>query len=172
MNNYHPVNEKSRIDAVDALRGVAVMGILLINIVGLGLPDPAYFDPSLSGGSTGWNLRVFFINSILFEGTMRGLFSMLFGAGIILFFQKEESERASLELAGIWYRRLILLIIFGLIHAYLFVWPSEILFAYGMIGLLLFPFRKCLPKKLILYASGIILIGLIINHGEYVIRCH
>jgi uncharacterized protein len=167
MENYRPVTEKSRIDAVDILRGVAVLGILLINIVGFGLPDPAYFDPSLSGGSTGWDLRIFFINSILFEGAMRGMFSMLFGAGIILFMQKKEEEGAGLKLAGIWYRRLILLIIFGMIHAYLFVWPSEILFAYGMIGLLLFPFRNSAPRKLLLYAASIVLIGIIVNHGDF-----
>ena len=167
MKIIQPVGEKARIDSIDILRGLAVMGILLINIVGLGLPDPAYFDPSSIGGSTGWNLRIFTMNSVLFEGPMRGLFSMLFGAGIILFIQKKEASGAGLELAGLWYRRLIILILIGMIHAYLFVWPGEILFAYGMIGLLLFPFRNSLPRNLILLASGIILIGILTNHGDF-----
>ncbi len=104
MTFFQPVGERGRISSVDILRGVAVLGILTINIVGLGLPDPSYFDPTGYGGSSGWNLRVFFINSILFEGAMRGIFAMLFGAGIILFMQIKEEAGAGLELAEIWNR--------------------------------------------------------------------
>ena len=163
---FQPVSEKGRISSVDLIRGVAVLGILVINIVGLGLPDPSYFDPSAYGGSTGWNLRAFFINSIFFEGAMRGLFSLLFGAGIILFMQIKEEAGAGLELAETWYRRLILLILFGMVHSYLLVWPGDILFSYGMIGLLLFPFRNSRPRNLILLASGILIVGMVMNIGE------
>lgn len=166
MVMFQPVSEKGRISSVDLIRGVAVLGILVINIVGLGLPDPAYFDPSASGGSTGWNLRAFFINSIFFEGAMRGLFSMLFGAGIILFMQIKEEAGAGLELAETWYRRLILLILFGMVHSYLLVWPGDILFSYGIIGLLLFPFRNSRPRNLVLLAAGILIAGMVMNIGE------
>jgi uncharacterized protein len=168
MKALNPVAARVRIQSVDVLRGVAVLGILLINIVGLGMPDPAYFDPSGFGGSTGWNLRVFFINSVLFEGTMRGIFSMLFGAGVILFLSRKEEKGGGLELADLWYRRLILLVLFGIIHAYLFVWPGDILFSYGIIGLLLFPFRKSLPRNMILFAGGIMLLGVVFNQGDLV----
>ncbi|MCK5066651.1 MAG: DUF418 domain-containing protein [Bacteroidales bacterium] len=97
---------------------------------------------------------------------MRGIFAMLFGAGIILFIQIKEEAGAGLELAEIWYRRLILLIIFGVAHSYLLVWPGEILFSYGMIGLLLFPFRNSRPRNLILIATGILMVGMILNFGE------
>ena len=166
MAIFQPLSGADRIDSVDTIRGVAVLGILLINIVGLGLPDPAYFDPSGYGGSTGWNLRVFFINSLLFEGTMRGIFSMLFGAGIILFLQKKEQAGVGLELVDTWYRRVIWLIVFGIIHAYLFVWPGDILFSYGMIGLLLFPFRNIQPRNMVLFAGAILIAGMVINSGE------
>jgi len=163
MTTFQALGKQDRISSVDFLRGIAVLGILTINIVGLGLPDPAYFDPSGYGGSTGWNLKVFFINSIFFEGAMRGIFSMLFGAGVILFMQFKEEKGAGLELAEIWYRRIILLILFGVVHAYLMVWPGDILFSYGMIGLLLFPFRNTRPRRLILFATGIFVIGIIAN---------
>ncbi len=98
MKNLHPVSNEKRIYSIDTLRGIALLGILLINIVGMALPDPAYFDPSLSGGHEGWNLKVFFINSIFFEGTMRGLFSLLFGAGIVLFVNNKEEDRNRFDL--------------------------------------------------------------------------
>lgn len=151
---------------MDILRGVAVLGILTINVVGLGLPDPAYFDPSGYGGSTGLNLRVFFFNSLFFEGAMRGIFSMLFGAGVILFMQTKEAAGAGLELAELWYRRVILLILFGMAHAYLLVWPGDILFSYGMIGLLLFPFRNSRPQNLMITAAVILIIGMIVSFGS------
>ncbi len=144
-----PVREKLRIHSIDILRGVALLGILLMNIVGMALPDPAYWDPSGYGGDSGWNLRVFFINSVLFEGTMRGIFSMLFGAGVILFTQRKEEQGAGLELANAWYRRTIWLAVFGLVHAYLLIWPGEILYSYGIVGMFLFPARHASPSRLI-----------------------
>lgn len=129
----------------------------------MGLPDPAYFDPSLSGGHEGWNLRVFIINSLFFEGTMRGLFSLLFGASIILFINDKKESNSQFEVLEIWYRRLIWLIIFGMFHAYVLLWPADILFSYGMIGLLLYPFRKLKPSKLIGISVLIILAGVWLN---------
>ncbi|MCF8390467.1 MAG: DUF418 domain-containing protein [Bacteroidales bacterium] len=163
MNNLQPLKAEKRISSIDTLRGVALLGILLINIAGMALPDPAYFDPSLSGGHTGWNLKVFFINSMFFEGTMRGLFSLLFGAGIVLFVNVKEDSGNRFELLEVWYRRLIWLIVIGMIHAYILLWPEEILFAYGMIGLLLFPFRRLSPEKLIGISAAIVLVGVFLN---------
>lgn len=144
-----PVSEQQRISSIDVLRGVALLGILLMNIVGMALPDPAYWDPSGYGGDTGWNLRAFFTTSLLFEGTMRGIFSMLFGAGVILFTARKEAQGAGLELANAWYKRTIWLIAFGLLHAYILIWPGEILYFYGIVGMFIFPVRHVSPGKLI-----------------------
>ena len=81
---FTPVEVTKRIVSIDILRGIAVFGILLMNIAGMGLPAPAYGDPSIAGGSEGWNLNVWIMNNLFFEGTMRAIFSMLFGAGFIL----------------------------------------------------------------------------------------
>jgi len=147
-----PVEEQQRINSIDVLRGVALLGILLLNIVGMALPDPAYWDPSGYGGDAGWNLRVFVINGLLFEGTMRGIFSMLFGAGVILFTARKEAEGAGLELANAWYRRTIWLIVFGLFHAYVLIWPGEILYFYGIVGMFIFPVRQVAPRKLLAFS--------------------
>jgi uncharacterized protein len=163
-----PVQEQNRIMALDILRGVALLGILLMNIAGMGLPEPAYIDPSGYGGDTGWNLRVFLINSLLFEGTMRGIFSMLFGAGVILFTMKKEEAGAGLELADAWYKRTIWLIAFGLFHAYILVWNGEILFHYGIVGLFLFPARNADPRRLIGFAVFVLVIITALNINDSV----
>jgi uncharacterized protein len=163
-----PVQEQNRIMALDILRGVALLGILLMNIAGMGLPEPAYIDPSGYGGDTGWNLRVFFINSLLFEGTMRGIFSMLFGAGVILFTKKKEEAGAGLELADAWYKRTIWLIAFGLFHAYILVWNGDILFHYGIVGLFLFPARNADPRRLIGFAVFVLVIITALNINDSV----
>ena len=169
-----PIREKQRINSIDMLRGVALLGILQMNIVGMALPDPAYWDPSGYGGDSGWNLRVFFINSLLFEGTMRGIFSTLFGAGVILFTAKKEEQGAGLELANAWYRRTIWLIVFGLVHAYLLIWPGEILYSYGIVGMFLFPVRHASPSRLIGFAVFLFLViaGMNIMEAHRVQKLH
>lgn len=165
---HGPVLEQNRIKSLDILRGVALLGILLMNIAGMGLPEPAYIDPSGYGGDTGWNLRVFFINSLLFEGTMRGIFSMLFGAGLILFTMKKEEAGAGLELADAWYKRTIWLIAFGMFHAYILVWNGDILFHYGIVGLFLFPARNADPRRLIGFAVFVLVIITALNINDSV----
>ena len=161
-----PVKEQQRINSIDVLRGVALLGILLMNIVGMALPDPAYWDPSGYGGDTGWNLRVFFMTGLLFEGTMRGIFSMLFGAGVILFTARKEAEGAGLELANAWYKRTIWLIVFGLFHAYILIWPGEILYFYGIVGMFIFPVRHVKPQKLIGFAIFLFLVIAALNIND------
>ena len=169
-----PVKEQQRISTIDVLRGVALLGILLMNIVGMALPDPAYWDPSGYGGDTGWNLKVFFATGLFFEGTMRGIFSMLFGAGVILFTARKEAEGAGLELANAWYKRNIWLIVFGLFHAYILIWSGEILYAYGIVGMFIFPVRHVAPGKLIGFSIFIFLViaFMNINDSRTVVQLH
>lgn len=152
----NPLSQKKRIHSIDVLRGIAVFGILLMNIVGFGLQGPSYGDPSIAGGDTGINLYTWVTASLFFEGTMRAIFSMLFGAGFMILTSRNEDKGVGLELADVHYRRVIWLVIFGLVHAYLLLWTGEILFSYGIMGLFLFPFRKLAAK--VLFAAGIVLI--------------
>jgi uncharacterized protein len=147
---------QGRLDSVDVLRGVAVLGILLMNIVMMGQPDQAYFDPEVMNETTGWNLWVWQVTGLGFEGTMRAIFSLIFGASMLLFIGRDD-QKGGISVADAWYRRVIWLFIFGLIHAYVLLWPGDILYSYGLMGMFLFPFRRVAPGKL--FALGMALLA-------------
>jgi uncharacterized protein len=144
---HHVAPNAARIEALDVVRGVALFGILLMNITGFGLPD-AYTNPANAGGATGANLWAWIITQVGFEGTQRALFSLLFGASTILLTARlEAAERA--DAADIYYRRNLWLIGFGFVNAFLFLWWGDILYTYGVTALFLYPFRKLAPKWLV-----------------------
>ena len=162
-----PVTSKERIGSLDVLRGVALLGILLMNITGFGLVFMAYVDPTVQGGAEGNNLYVWIMNNMLFEGTMRALFSMLFGVGMVLMTSRMIGRGGGIEVADIYYRRTIWLLIFGLIHGYLILWTGDILFAYGLWGLFLFPFRNTKPRKLIFAVIILTVVGIGLQYFQY-----
>jgi uncharacterized protein len=149
-----PVAESERIEIVDVVRGVAVLGILLMNIPFFALPDR--FDEAWRANTANPNFWVMAVNTILFEGKMRALFSAVFGAGIVLF--TEGKEKAGRSATGLFYRRMMWLTIFGLIHAHLVLWFGDILYFYGLVGMLAFLFRKVKPRWL---AMGVPLVAII-----------
>src|ERR1043166_8316621 len=75
-----PVSASERISSIDVLRGAALLGIALMNIVFSGLPMAADWNPKVSGGATGPNLAAFMLQYVLFDGKFRGIFSIMFGA--------------------------------------------------------------------------------------------
>jgi len=141
-----PVTQAARIEALDVLRGVAVLGILMMNITGFGLIHQAYDNPTVDGGATGLNLTVYQIVTVGFEGTMRGIFSLLFGASIVLLTGRMEQAGAGIMAAEIHFRRMLWMMLFGVIHWALLLWIGEILFAYSLCGMLLFALRKLAPR--------------------------
>ena len=146
-----PTTDRERIFALDALRGIAVLGILLMNITGFGLPS-AYTEPSVYGGATGADLWAWIVTSFFFEGTMRGLFTILFGAGVVLYTSRLERAGVGLYSADLFFRRNLWLILFGLVNAYVLLWDGDILFYYGVTGLFLYVFRNLPARKLLLFA--------------------
>lgn len=154
--SLEPVNLTERINSMDVMRGVALLGILLMNITGFGLPY-AYSDPTVYGGASGWNLKAWWADAMFFEGTMRGMFSMLFGAGVIVFMSRSTGPTGDIRVANAFFRRLLWLFLFGIIHAYLLLWDGEILYPYALVGMFAFSFRNWKPKYLILGAAVLIL---------------
>jgi uncharacterized protein len=153
-----------RIEALDFVRGVALCGILLMNITGFGLPD-AYTNPQNSGGATGVNLVTWVITELGFEGTQRALFSMLFGASVILFTSRLEAQGRP-DTADIYVRRNLWLVGFGMINAFLLIWHGDILYTYGIIALFLYPFRKLAGKWLLAIGVAGLLAGALWNFCE------
>jgi uncharacterized protein len=154
-----PVAESERIEIVDVVRGVALLGILLMNIPYFAMPER--FSESWRADPTNANFWVNAVNTILFEGKMRALFSAVFGAGIVLFtVGKERSGRSA---TGLFYRRMIWLTIFGLVHAHLLLWLGDILYFYGLVGMLAFLLRKVAPKWLALGVPLVAVVGFVAN---------
>lgn len=141
-----PVSETQRLRLVDALRGVALLGILLMNIPGFAMPN--YFSESFRSDPSNVNFWVSGIIHVLFEGKMRALFGMIFGAGVVLFVMKKEQTGKSVT--GLFYRRMMWLVLFGLIHAHLILWMGDILYLYGICGMLVYLLRNVNPKYLVL----------------------
>ena len=159
MSSVAPVAGAERIASIDVLRGVALLGILLMNIQDFGLPGAAYGNPAVWGGATGANLGYWFTNQVLFEGKMRAIFSMLFGAGFLVLASRAEARglEARAGLADIYYRRTMWLLVFGLLHAY-FIWSGDILFPYAVCGLFLYVLRGVAPGALIL--TGLLMLSM------------
>ena len=155
-----------RILSLDIMRGIVLFGVLLMNINGMGLAR-AYGNPTVSGGSTGWNLTTWITTNLAFEGTMRALFSLLFGVGMFIFMDRLEKKGAGINAANIYFRRLLWLLVFGLIHGYLLLWTGEILYQYALMGFLVFSFRNLSPIKLTLVAVVLFSIGALWNYSDY-----
>lgn len=153
-----PVRKADRIEALDILRGIAVLGILMMNITAFGLLFHAYGNPMAGGGADGPNLIAYKVIQVGFEGTMRGIFSLLFGASIVLLTDRMEKGGAGLMTAEIHFRRMLWMMVFGIIHWALLLWTGEILFAYSLCGLVLFAVRK-LPARVQIAAALLLLAG-------------
>lgn len=164
--SFTALKSSDRILSIDIMRGIVLFGILLMNINGMGLAG-AYGDPTVTGGATGWNLTTWITTNLFFEGTMRALFSLLFGVGMFIFLDRLREKKAGINAANIYFRRLLWLLFFGLVHGYLLLWTGEILYDYALMGFVVFSFRNLPPIKLTLVAVVLFSIGTLWNYSDY-----
>jgi uncharacterized protein len=159
-----PVTPEERFASVDTLRGFALLGILAMNIVGFGWPDAAYENPLRGGGFEGTDRLIWSFNHLVFEEKMVTIFSMLFGAGLVLMGDRAEVRGASLR--GVYYRRVLWLLAIGLVHSYL-IWDGDVLVLYAQCGLFLYLFRRLSPRTLITIGLifSLILIPIVLGFG-------
>lgn len=148
-----------RIETLDIVRGVALLGILLLNIIGLGLPGAAYTNPEAAGGTGLLNLGVWAAVYVAFDGKMRALFAMLFGASMLLVAQGAGDAAPAVHL-----RRMAVLLAIGLVHALGF-WQGDILVYYAVIGALLFPLWQKGPRTLLLIAGLLLLMQSAVHYS-------
>ena len=144
-----PVVGTERIDAIDKLRGIAVAGILVMNIYGFAMSMTAYQNPLAWGGTESYNLGTWFFTHIFFDQKFLPIFSMLFGAGLVMMASRAEAK--GVKYGGIWYRRSFWLLLIGAVHGYL-IWFGDILFHYALFGMLIYPLRNRKPRTLIIVA--------------------
>ena len=147
--------EGDRIESLDVLRGFALLGILLLNILGFGLVSAAFLDPGIYiEPYEGIDFLVWALIELTSEGTMRTLFSILFGAGVVLFVSGSRNKSGWLH-----YRRTFWLLLFGLIDLYLLLWYGDILVTYALGAAILWLIRNWSPRRLMVLAAFLFVLG-------------
>lgn len=150
----NPVEKTNRIQSIDLLRGIAILGILIMNIQSFAMPSAAYNNPLAFGDLSGLNKMTWILSHLFADQKFMSIFSILFGAGIILITEKKELlTGSSLKLH---YTRNLILLLIGLLHAHL-IWYGDILVAYALCSFLVYPFRKLSPKKLLI--TGLLILS-------------
>lgn len=158
-----PTAIPQRIHSLDTLRGVAVFGILVVNLEQMFLPmfyanSPVAAIPGEIGFQLAW-----LVTDAFFENKFLTLFSLLFGAGFAL--QWQRAAHGGRGFVPRFLRRLLLLAVFGAIHA-TFFYAADVLIIYSLIALLLIPWRRASPR--VLAVSGGALVALTVIWGAVI----
>ncbi|MCP1676535.1 uncharacterized protein J2T57_003696 [Natronocella acetinitrilica] len=154
-----PRAASSRLPVLDVLRGMAILGILLMNIQSFGRLSPEYLNPKALGDPQTLDWIVWLINHLIADEKFISILTLLFGAGFLLMAQNSRDNRVDFERK--FRRRMLWLFIFGMVHA-IVLWPGDILAAYAICGLVAMRFRDRSPAELIaiglsLFAGAMIL---------------
>ena len=170
MSGSTPVAQGSRIAAIDVLRGFALLGILGANITlfdvdGIGAVEQSFDD--LVVGAAGAPFMAFLLVFVL--NKMMAVFSMLFGAGVLLVTERIEARGGSA--LRVHYVRNLLLLLIGLAHSAL--WFGDILLVYGTCAMVLYPLRRLPARALLGGGAAVWLLAFVVESGaeeEYVVR--
>jgi uncharacterized protein len=159
-----PVSTPERLEPLDVLRGFALLGILAMNIRAMAAPFGTYIYPYALFEYEGTSRAAYILTSVVFDLKMMGLFSMLFGAGVLLYAGKPTASGQPPR--GLWFRRMFWLLVIGLVHAYL-IWDGDILVPYALCGIILLWWVRRLPAwGLVTMAVLFLAIGTGLNVGH------
>ncbi len=158
-----PVQGKARIDVLDILRGLAILGIFFMNIPFEGQTVLADFGrPQLIGWAPLDQWSWTFVEVAL-SGTQRGVLEILFGCGLMVLAARAMRPDGPVSIADLYWRRNLWLLGFGLLDIFVFLWTGDILHIYALAALFLFPFRLLGPRVLLalgsLFALGMVATG-------------
>ncbi|MEI9906475.1 MAG: DUF418 domain-containing protein [Asticcacaulis sp.] len=146
---------RERLETLDLLRGVALLGVMLMNIPEMGGPTTTYHPPfPMSWHSPDW--LTFLFEQMTVEGSARGLFNLLFGAGVLLITSRNGVFDRPIQTADVFFRRCLGLVALGVVNIVLLLWFGDILFFYGIAGMFVFAFRKLGPRWLLALALAVI----------------
>ena len=154
----------NRIHSLDLLRGFAVLGILIMNITNFSHVNVAYMNPTIGAGLDGYNQYFHAFNYIFADTRFMSIFSILFGAGVVLFTNNAEAKGK--KVGALHYKRMFWLLLFGLLHAY-FIWEGDILVAYAICGCLIYLLRKKTIRALLIISIILFIVPLTFNLMTY-----
>lgn len=155
-----PTYSENRIVALDALRGLAVMGIILMNVYVFAMPQQAYLNPVAWGEGSWSDLAVWGFSFVFIEDKFRSLFAMLFGAGVFMILSRDGSGKLAIH-----FRRMAVLFVIGVVHAVTLA-NNDILRGYALAGLLLPLFIRFSERWLVAAAALLLTVHLV---GGYAI---
>lgn len=151
---------KHRITALDALRGVAVIGIVPMNVIAFAMPANAYLNPRVWGGTDPLETALWAISFVVIEDKFRALFAMMFGAGVAILLGRDQPHPLRSH-----YARMTVLLAIGLTHAVLLA-NNDVLRIYAVCGLLL-PLAVSWPVRRLLWAAGLLVAGQLLVSGYF-----
>ncbi len=150
-----PIRDQARITALDLIRGVAVLGILLMNAVSFAFVEAAYYNVSADGTETWLDWVVGIFGEIFIDQKFMGMFSLLFGAGIILFIDRAARRGARAVLLSLW--RNVLLLGIGIAHFTL--WYGDVLWIYAVSAFILLPLRRLPNRALLALGAAVFMVS-------------
>lgn len=155
MASHNPVTNKNRIVSLDVLRGFALLGIFIMNIISIGMVSSNYLNPMAEGPLNFFDEIAFIFSKLFADQKFMSIFSILFGAGVILI--TERAVRADRSPAVVHYSRNFWLLLIGLFHAYI-IWFGDILVPYALCSIWVFLFRNKSPKTLFIVAAVLFIV--------------
>jgi uncharacterized protein len=153
-----PIQPKERISELDIVRGLALFGILMVNMSFF--KYPVFFDRYPTSFPPGSDQFFAWVIQIFFTGKFYAIFSFLFGLGFYIFMERAEAK--GLDLVPLYKRRLLALLAFGSIHLFL-LWSGDILFTYAIVGFLLLKFRNKSNDSIRKWIISLFVVSFILN---------
>ena len=153
-----PVDLSEREQFMDALRGFAILGIFIVNLIGLCVYDPG--NTTVGWHFAGLDKEMLFLQHLFLEGKFYSIFSLLFGWGLALQIKRTQTDTGSFRVHPIIIRRLLFMLLIGLIHIAV-IWNGDIITLYALTGFVLLLFVRVHPGKLLIIGLGCLLVPIV-----------